>query len=187
MTCDCGKAGSVPSLPVNTASQRKGDITMRRYFLYSVLSLALLVSGVMSAQAQLGVGAKGPPLILPTFLASYMLSETQMLELDVLYQSSGQSSMLSAGVSGKLFLDPAEVLPFAITPFLGAGARFSLISVHVLRQSSSITAISVNVFMGAEHRVPESRVNVFGEFRYSISLSLSGVGMGAALGLRLDL
>ena len=160
---------------------------MKRYFSYSVLILALLISGGRSAQAQLAVGVKGPPLMLPTLLASYMLSESQMLELDVLSQSSGQSSMLSAGVSDKLFLDPVEVLSLSITPFLGVGARFSLLSVHVLGQTSSITAISMNLLMGAEHRVQESPINVFGELRYSVSLSFSGFGVGAALGLRLDL
>lgn len=160
---------------------------MTRYLLCSILTFAILVAGDMGAQAQLMVGAKTPPLIPPTFLVSYMPSETQMLELDIAYQSSRQSSIWTVGVSGKLFLDPVEVVLLSIAPFLGVGVSIALISVHVLGQTSSIMAISVNVLIGAEHRISEFPVDIFAEIRNSISLSLPGVGVAGALGVRLEL
>lgn len=160
---------------------------MNRSFHGSMLLVAILVSSTVNAEGQPAVGLQVPPLLLPTFLVSYMISETELLELNVSYQSSRQSAVLSVAAHGKLFLNSTEVATLAITPFLGAGARIVLVSMHVLEQSFSTVVASVNILFGVEYLIPDSRLHIFAEAIHGIALSLPGAAVGGVLGVWLEL
>jgi len=153
----------------------------------SLLAVVVLVLSFQGAvQAQVGVGFKVPPLVLPNFFVSYMLDEHLMLEGAASLSVFGAASSISAGANAKLFFDAVEIADLSLKPFVGAGANLSLISVNVMGFGSTVMAIGVNGLAGMEYQIPDTSLNIFLELGVGISLQPVGFGIGGAIGARYD-
>lgn len=149
---------------------------------------ALFCAGIgAEASAQLGVGAKVPPLIPPSVFLSYQLDERTLLEaMAALHLETGVS-----GVSGlliaKLYMDPWMLGDIALEPFLGAGVQAAIISVALFGASTTVFGVGVGGLGGLEYSIPDTPFSVFAEVGLAVSI-LPSIGFSPLvdLGVRFD-
>lgn len=156
--------------------------------LAGVFVVALIVVGMTAtAHAQLGVGIKIPPLILPQAFVSYQMSENLLIEATATLSGLGVASALGAGAVAKLYFDPLELGDFMLKPFAGAGANLTIVSVNVLGVSSTTLAIAANGVGGIEYSIPDTPFSVFAELGLGAIVSpVFGVAFGGGIGARFD-
>lgn len=98
---------------------------MRRSIAVAMFVMVMLAfSGV--AQAQVGVGLKVPPLVLPNFFVSYWAGDNLLLEGAATLSVFGEASSISAGANAKLFFDAVQIAELAFWPYVGAGPAWLL-------------------------------------------------------------
>lgn len=139
------------------------------------------------ANAQLGVGVKVPPLVLPNLFLSYQLDEHTLLEaMAALHLSTGVSG-ISGGLVAKLYMDPWMLGEIALEPFLGAGAGVAIISVGLFGTTTTVFGVGVSGLGGLEYTFADTPFSVFAEIGLSVSV-LPSIGFGALvdLGIRFD-
>lgn len=159
-----------------------------RKFSAVLVVCALFCAGIgAEANAQLGVGAKVPPLVLPNLFLSYQLDERTLLEaMAALHLSTGVSG-ISGGLVAKLYMDPWMLGEIALEPFLGAGAGVAIVSVGLFGTTTTIFGVGVSGLGGLEYTFPDTPFSVFAEIGLSVSV-LPSIGFGPLvdLGIRFD-
>lgn len=156
--------------------------------LAGVFMVVLIVVGMTAtAHAQLGVGIKIPPLILPQAFVSYQMSDNLLIEATATLSGLGAASALGAGAVAKLYFDPLDLGDIMLRPFAGAGANLTIVSVNVLGVSSTSLAIAANGLGGIEYSIPDSPFSIFAELGLGAFVSPAfGIWFHSGIGARFD-
>ena len=161
---------------------------MKKFFVGGIVVLAVLTVGIFEAQAQMGVGVKVPPLVLPNVFVAFPLSENQLAELTGSIQLNQFVSAIMVGANLKQYfrdLFNNEAVP--LTPFFGAGGTLTFASVSGVGSGASAMAIGAHGILGVEYGIPDTRLHAFLEFIPGIIITpVFGFGIGGAVGVRLD-
>mgnify|MGYP002624606564 CR=1 FL=1 len=160
---------------------------MKKFFVAGIVVLCALMAAGVETEAQLGVGAKVPPLIMPNFFVAYDLTDVQMIELMGTIQSVQFASSITVGATLKQFLNVLDIESVPLRPFLGGGATITLATVNVVGQSSSSMAIALSALAGVEYAIGDTSLSASLEFIPSVVLSpIFGFHIGGAIGVRFD-
>jgi hypothetical protein len=157
----------------------------------SFVAFGLLLAIVATpVQAQIGVGIKIPPLILPQVYVSFWLNEeaTLLMELGGSLSIFGSASSISVAGMAKLFLDTMSIADINLHPFLSGGVGVAIASFSVPGLGGSSTLLlSGSGGGGMEYRLDDFPLALFVEASVGLTVvPIFAFGVGGAIGARFE-